>query len=149
MANAPRTLTLLLRDWRAGNQAAFEELVPLVYSELHDIAAAYMRGERPSHTLRPGELVAEAYLRLAESAHPPDLDDRVHFFGIAAKTMRQILVDHARKRNAVKRGDGAQPVTFDDALVAGERPEELIALDDGLKALAAFDQRKARVVEVH
>jgi RNA polymerase sigma factor (TIGR02999 family) len=122
VADSPRTLTILLRDWRAGNQAAFDELVPLVYAELHRIAAARLQGERPNHTFKPGDLVSEAYVRLTE-AETPELSDRVHFFAIAARTMRQILVDHARKRNAVKRGDGARPVTFDEAVAGHERPE--------------------------
>jgi len=141
---------MLLRDWRAGNQSAFDELVPLVYAELHRIASVHLRGERPNHTFKPGDLVSEAYVRLAEAGGTPELHDRVHFFAIAARTMRQILVDHARKRNASKRGDGARPVTFDEAVAGGgERPEELIALDDAMKALAELDERKARIVELH
>ena len=140
---------MLLRDWRAGNQHAFDELVPLVYGELHRIATAHMRGERPNHTFKPGDLVSEAYVRLAESGDAPALQDRVHFFAIAARTMRQILVDHARKRNAAKRGDGARPVTFEDAISGAERPEQLVALDDALEALAKLDERKAKIVELH
>jgi RNA polymerase sigma factor (TIGR02999 family) len=139
---------MLLRDWRAGNEAALEELMPLVYGELHKLAASYMRGERPGHTLRPTDLVGEAYLRLAEGSKP-ELNDRVHFFAIAARTMRQILVDHARKRGASKRGSGDRPVTLDEAVVGGERPDELLALDEALEALSKFDERKARVVELH
>ena len=151
MGGEARTVTVLLRDWRSGDQAAFDELVPQVYAELHKLAAAYMRGERPGHTLRPNDLVSEAYLRLAKAGtgEAPEWKDRVHFFAIAARTMRQILVDHARKRNAAKRGDGARPVTFDEALAAGERPEELVALDEALQALAGFDERKARIIELH
>jgi RNA polymerase sigma factor (TIGR02999 family) len=140
---------MLLRDWRVGDQAAFDELVPLVYNELHRIATAHMRGERPNHTFKPGDLVSEAYVRLAQAGDTPELSDRVHFFAIAARTMRQILVDHARKRNAAKRGDGARPVTFDEAVVGSERPEELVALDDALEALAKFDERKTKIVELH
>lgn len=140
---------MLLRDWRSGNQAALEELMPLVYKELHKLAASYMRGERAGHTLRPTDLVGEAYLRLAEGTKP-ELNDRVHFFGIAARTMRQILVDHARKHDAQKRGSGDRPVTFEEALVVGNsRPDELLALDEALDALAKFDERKARVIELH
>jgi RNA polymerase sigma factor (TIGR02999 family) len=100
--------------------------------------------------MRPTDLVAEAYLRLAEGSNP-QWNDRVHFFGIAARTMRQILVDYARKHCAQKRGDGERPVTFDEALVASgrEKPEELIALDEALTELAGFDERKARVIELH
>src|SRR6185503_11193271 len=87
-------------------------------------------------------------LRLAEGTQP-ELNDRVHFFAIAARTMRQILVDHSRKHNASKRGSGDRPITFDEGLVGGDRPEELLALDDALEALGKFDERKARAVELH
>lgn len=149
VGDTPRTLTLLLRDWRAGDQTAFDELVPRVYAELHGLAERHLRGERPNHTFRPGDLVAEAYLRLAAVGESQEWNDRVHFFAIAARTMRQVLVDHARKRNAVKRGDGLRPVTFDEALATPDRPEELVALDDALAALTAFDERKAKIVELH
>lgn len=139
---------MLLRDWRNGDHGALDELMPRVYAELHRLAVGYMRGERAGHTLRATDLVGEAYLRLAD-AGPSDWNDRVHFFAIAARTMRQILVDHARKRDAAKRGGGNRPVTFDEGLVAGDRPTELIALDDALEALAKFDERKARVLELH
>ena len=140
---------MLLRDWRAGNRAAFDELVPLVYTELEQLAAKHMRGERAGHTFRPNDLVSEAYLRLQNAGETPEWNDRCHFFAIAARTMRQILVEHARKRAAAKRGAGARPVTFDEALAAHERPEELVALDDALQALTQFDERKAKIVELH
>ncbi len=143
-----RTVTLLLRDWRAGDKGALDDLVPMVYAELRKLASGYLRGERVGHTFRPTDLVSEAYLRLAD-ATPPDWNDRVHFFAIAARTMRQILVDHARKRGAAKRGDGAVPVTLDDQLVGAARPDELLALDEALVALEQQDERKARVVELH
>ena len=139
---------MLLREWRAGNPGALDELVPQIFSELQRLAAGYMRGERGDHTLEPTDLVTEAYLRLAQG-ESPEWNDRVHFFAIAARTMRQILVDHARKRNAAKRGDGARPITFDETVVARERPDELLALDDALQALAALDERKARIIELH
>lgn len=148
MAQQPRTVTMLLHEWRAGNPDALDELLPLVYKELHRLAASYMRGERAGHTLRATDLVGEAYLRLAD-AEQGELKDRVHFFAIASRTMRQILVDHARKRDAAKRGGGERPVTFDEGLVAGDRREELLALDEALDALAKFDERKARVIELH
>src|ERR1051325_5111604 len=113
----PRTVTRLLKDWRSGDQAALDELMPLIYAELHKIAAAYMRKERANHTLRPTELVGEAYIRLAADA--PDTNDRVHFFGIASRTMRRVLVDHARKHAAEKRGNGEARTTFDEARLAG------------------------------
>jgi len=148
MTERARTVTVLLRDWRGGDQSALDALMPLVYAELHKLASSYMRGERVGHTMRATDLVGEAYLRLAEGTQP-DLNDRVHFFAIAARTMRQILVDHARKRAASKRGSGDRPVTFDDGLVGTERPEEVVALDEALEALAKFDERKARVIELH
>jgi RNA polymerase sigma-70 factor (ECF subfamily) len=141
-----RTVTLLLRDWCAGDESALDALMPLVYAELHKLAASYLRKERPGHTLRPTELVGEAYLRLAAN-EAAALNDRVHFFGIAARVMRQILVDHARKHNAGKRGAGEAPVTFDDQLA--HHSGDLVALDDALEALAKFDERKARAVELH
>ncbi len=143
-----RTVTRLLEDWRGGDRDALDELLPMVYGELHKLADGYMRGERKGHTLRPSDLVGEAYLRLADAEHP-QWNSRVHFFAIAARTMRQILVDHARKRDAAKRGGGERAVTFDEGLVGGERPDELIALDDALLALATFDERKARAIELH
>jgi RNA polymerase sigma factor (TIGR02999 family) len=145
---AARTLTMLLRDWRAGDDGARDEIIPMVYGELHKLAAAYLRGERPGHTFRPTDLVSEAYLRLADGAHP-EWDGRVHFFAIAARTMRQILVDHARKRDAGKRGGGARPVTLDEGVVALDRPARMIALDDALRELEAMDERKAKVLELH
>jgi RNA polymerase sigma factor (TIGR02999 family) len=141
-------VTTLLRAWREGDRAALDRLMPIVYDELRRIASGYLRGERAGHTFRPTELVAEAYLRLA-GANPPDVADRVHFFAVAARNMRQILVDHARKRLRDKRGGGERVITFDEALVGSERSDELVALDEALDALAQFDDRKARVVELH
>lgn len=145
-----RTVTHLLQEWRGGNQAALDEVIPLVYRELHNLAASYMRRERAGHTFRPTDLVAEAYVRLAEGTNP-HWNDRVHFFGIAARTMRQILVDHARKRNADKRGAGERAVTFEEDQVAAraERPDDMIALDDAMTELAKIDERKARTIELH
>jgi RNA polymerase sigma-70 factor (ECF subfamily) len=140
-------VTSLLRAWRAGDVGALENLVPLVYAELRRIADREMRNERPEHTFRPTDLVSEAYLKLSEST-PPQLHDRAHFFGIAVRYMRQILVDHARRRAAEKRGANVQRVTLDDSL-AIDAGDELLALDDALRALAEHDERKAQVVELH
>ena len=148
MTSPAGTVTRLLRDWRDGDPAAFDQLIPLVHAELQRLARKYLRGERPNHTLKPGDLVSEAYLRLSENEYR-EVSDRWHFFSVAARTMRQLLVDHARKRNAGKRGGGARPVTFDDALVGGSRPDELVALDEALSALAAVHERKARIIELH
>lgn len=146
MAEDGRTITELLRRLRADEPGALDELMPLIYAELHRLAARHLRGERPGHTLCPTELVSEAYLRLMQGSHP-EPNDRAHFFAIAARTMRQILVDHARKRNAAKRGDGKRPATLDEALVAVDQPEMVIALEEALSALEQQDERKARVVE--
>jgi len=143
-----RTITVLLRAWRDGEAGALTELMPIVYDQLRRLAGRHLHGERPGHTFRPTELVSEAYLRLSNGA-PPAVNDRVHFFAVAARNMRQILIDHARKRVAEKRNAGARAITFDEQLMAGDRPHELIALDDGLVALAAFDERKARSIELH
>ena len=142
-----RTVTELLREWRAGDRSALDHLIPLVYDELHRLADGFMRRQRPGHTLRPTDLVAEAYEKLAGAA--PDLTDRVHFFAVAARVMRQILVDHARERSAGKRGGGDRPITLDEELVGGGRPDELLDLDRALDELATFDDRRARAVELH
>jgi RNA polymerase sigma factor (TIGR02999 family) len=147
VGDEPRTVTLLLRDWQGGDRAALDELVPRVYRELHRIAAGYVHGERPGHTLRPTDLVSEAYVRLVGSSHP-EWNDRVQFYAIAARTMRQVLVDHARKRDAAKRGGGERPIELDDRVGHDARPIELLALDAALLALAEFDERKARVIEL-
>jgi len=138
---------MLLRSWSAGDAAAGEALLPIVYSELRRIAGHHMRRERPDHTLRPTDLISEAYLRLAEGAKP-DWQDRVQFFAIAANTMRRVLIDHARSRNADKRGGQLTLVPFDDAAVGDAQPFDLLALDDALHALAEHDTRKARALEL-
>ena len=142
------SLTVLLRAWRGGDRAAFDALAPLIYNELRRLADFHLRGERPGHTFSPTDLVSEAYLRLVGADHP-EFADRAHFFAIASRNMRQILVDHARKRCAEKRGGGERPVELTEARVATERPWELVALDEALEALAKFDERKARVIELH
>jgi RNA polymerase sigma factor (TIGR02999 family) len=141
-------LTGLLRAWRQGDRAAFDEIAPVIYDELRRLAAFHLRGERPGHTFGPTELISEAYLRLVGSAHL-DFHDRAHFFAIASRNMRQILVDHARRRGADKRGAGERPVELDEAQIAIERPEELVALDRALDELAKLDERKARITELH
>ena len=151
MAATAPPLTALLRAWRQGQPGALDELMPLVYTELHRIADRQLRGERPGHTIRPTELVSEAYLRLT-SGTAPEWNDRVHFFAVAARNMRQILIDHARRRTAAKRGRGARHVALDEAaIVLGrtEHTDDLLALDDALQKLAIFDERKARVIELY
>ncbi len=143
------SVTKLLVDWRNGNVAALDLLTPLVFQELHRLAGGYLRKERPGHTLQPTALVNEAYLRLAGQNDQVDWQSRSHFIAIAARHMRQILVDHARKRGAGKRGAAGVPVTLDDnAILAPERSGDLLALDEALNKLALSDPRKAQAVEL-
>jgi RNA polymerase sigma factor (TIGR02999 family) len=138
----------LLVRWREGDRHALDDLLPLVYDELHRLAGYYMRGERPSHTLQTSALVNEAYLRLA-GAEDIQWQNRAHFFAISAQVMRHILVDHARRRNKEKRGGVVQKVELDEAmLVSDERAAEVVALDDALKSLAKIDPRKSQLVEL-
>jgi len=150
MDSAPQhEVTRLLLQWKAGDHSALDALMPLVEAELRRLAGGYMRNERPGHTLQPTALVNEAWLRMAQQDQP-QYQGRPHFIAIAAQYMRQILVDHARKKNAGKRGAGAHAVALDDAAIfAPERSSDLIALDDGLTELARFDGRQARIVELH
>jgi RNA polymerase sigma factor (TIGR02999 family) len=140
-------MTELLRRWSGGDGAALDRLAPVIHHELRKLAAAYVRRERRAG-LTPTELVSEAFVKLCGGAQPA-WDDRAHFFGVAARLMRQILVDSARRRAAGKRGAGVEEVTFDEGLVVGERPAELLALDAALAELALHDERKVRVVEMH
>ena len=146
-AKTTHDVTRLLIDLQRGKDGAADELVPLVYSELHDLAVHYMRGERGDHTLQPTALVHEAYLRLVDQRNS-SWQNRSHFFGIAAQAMRRILVDHARRKRAGKR-EGGERVTLDASVAESqERSVDLIALDDALNKLAALDPRQARVVEL-
>jgi RNA polymerase sigma factor (TIGR02999 family) len=153
LAEAERALdagsvTQLLEQWRNGETSALSQLVPYIYQELHQLASSYLRRERPDHTLQPTALVNEVYLRLAGSA-APNVTNRKHFYGIAARLMRQILVDHARKQLTGKRGDGQVPVSLNEALTYSvARAAEFTALDEALDRLAAIDERKARAVEL-
>jgi RNA polymerase sigma factor (TIGR02999 family) len=147
LEKTPLGVTTLLRAWSRGDQRAFDQLTPLVYDELRRRARHYLRAERPNHTLRPTALVHEVYLRLVH-LDQVDWQDRAHFFALAARQMRRILVDSARARKYQKHGGGAVNVTFDDAFAVAERHPDVVALDDALSALAAQDERKARVVEL-
>jgi RNA polymerase sigma factor (TIGR02999 family) len=147
MADPAVAVTTLLQSWRRGDQSAFERLTPLVYDELRRRARQSLRGERPNHTLRPTALVNEAYLRLVK-LDQVDWQDRTHFFAVAARQMRRILVDSARARRYQKRGGGAVRVIFDETLAVSQRGPDLVALDDALALLAEKDERKARVVEM-
>ena len=147
-ATSPQEVTGLLLAWSEGEQAAFEKLVPLVYAELRRVAHRYMGRERPGHSLQTTALVNEAYLRLID-ARRVRWQNRAHFFAVSAQLMRRILVDFARSRQYLKRGGGAQKVSFDEGLVVSkEQGQDLVALDDALKALAVVDARKSQVVEL-
>jgi len=142
------SVTDLLLDWRSGNAAALEQLLPLVYNELRRVAQARLRDEAAGHTLQATALVHEAYVRLVDLDRMT-LTDRTHFFAMAARLMRRILVDAARARRYQKRGGGAHVVSLDEALtVSPERSREIVALDDALKALAEVDIRKSQVIEL-
>jgi RNA polymerase sigma-70 factor (ECF subfamily) len=144
----PETVTDLLIQWREGDEAALNRLIPLVYKELRRMASYYMRRSRPGDTLQTSSLINEAYLRLADHKNMR-WQNRAHFFAVAAQAMRRILVDHARTRYAAKREGGLLKVSLDQAAYIGQqRGAELIALDDALKGLAEFDARKSRIVEL-
>ena len=140
--------TVLLQAWGRGDRAAFDQLVPLVHNELRRLARRQMRSERPDHTLQATALVNEAYVRLID-LNQIEWNDRAHFFAMAARVMRRILVDSARARRYQKRGGGAPKVSLDDAVTVSNEPgRDLVALDDALKTLAAMDPRKGEVVEM-
>ena len=141
-------VTRLLKAWSGGDEQALEELTPLVYRQLHQIAQRYMRGERSGHTLQTTALVNEAYLRLVDCAQV-NWQDRAHFFAISANLMRRILIDFARSRGYLKRGGAVFHIPLDEApSVSDEADVNLVALDDALNALAAVDDRKSKVVEL-
>jgi RNA polymerase sigma factor (TIGR02999 family) len=141
-------VTEILQAWSEGDERAVGRLFGLVYDDLRRRAAAALRPERPEHTLTPTALVNEAYLRLVDQ-RLPRFESRKHFYGVAARVMRQVLVDHARARKAGKRNAGRAPLPLDDeAPISNERGRGLLALDDALRALAAFDPDKARLVEL-
>lgn len=141
-------ITQLLKRWRGGDQTALDQLMPLVYNELHRLAERATHQHPAGHTLQPTALVNEAYLRLCNLPQV-DWQDRAHFFAIAARIMRFLLVDHARAQGGAKRGGGLQRVALDEtAVYAPERPEELLALDDALNRLAVVDEKKSRIVEL-
>jgi len=145
--SATHEVTQILGEWAAGDEQALDRLTPLVYAELRQLAAGYLRNERSDHTLQATALVHEAYLRLVDQQNPT-WQSRSHFFGVAARLMRQILVDHARRRQAGKRA--GHPLSLEEGLTfAPERSADLVALDDALTALEKFDPRKCKAVELH
>jgi RNA polymerase sigma factor (TIGR02999 family) len=148
--HSPSEVTRLLIDWSNGNQEALDQLIPMVYDELRRLASRYMRREKIGHTLQTSALVNEAYLRLVDEKSV-EWQDRAHFFGVAARLMRRILVDHARSRSCAKRGGKAQMVSFVEGLVMSPESadaEEVVALDSALNDLAELDPRKSQIVEM-
>ena len=148
MTPSPGEVTQLLVDWGNGDKAALDRLTPLVHEELHRLAHRHMRHERPNHTLQTTALVNEAYVRLVDQRNL-HWKNRAHFFSIASRLMRRILVDLARAHNGPMRGGGAPRVSLDEAaIVSQERAAELVALDEALTRLAKMDERKSKVVEL-
>ncbi len=146
--SSPKAVTELIACARGGDQDALGELMPLVYAELRRIAARHLRRERPGQTLQATALVHEAYLRLVKD-EKLSFQNRAHFFGIAANSMRQILIERARARAAAKRGGGQAPITLEESSVPGrESPIDVLALDEALGRLAQLDPQKAKIVEL-
>lgn len=141
-------VTQLLQAWNAGNRAALEQLIPLVNAELHHLAANYMRHQSPDHVLQATALVNEAWLKLIDW-QSATWQNRAHFFGVAAQLMRRILIDEARRQQAQKHGGNALRVSISEVeLLANKKSHELLALNDALHALAEFDERRSRIVEL-
>ena len=141
-------VTQLLADWRQGEEAALEKLTPLVYEELRRLAHRYMAGQQPDHTLQTTALVNEAYLRLVDQTKL-SFANRSHFFAVAATAMRQVLVNHAKAQQRLKRGGGASKVDLDTAaLISPEQTKTVLDVDEALERLAQLDSRKAQVVEL-
>ena len=148
MASTRQRITQLLGEVHAGKASSTDELVPLLYSELRRLASSYLRREPAGHTLQPTALVNEAYLKLIEQ-RDARWDGRTHFIGIAARVMRQVLVDHARRNHALRRGGSKPNLTLDDAIAySQEQPGDLLAIDHLLSRLAELDPRQSRVVEL-
>jgi RNA polymerase sigma-70 factor, ECF subfamily len=141
-------ITLILKDLAGGDKEALNRLMPLVYAELRRLADGYLRNERPGNTLQPTALVHEAYLRLIKQDQP-DFRSRSHFLAIASHIMRQILIDHARQRNAGKRGGGSLKFSLDEGMNAAiERPSIMLAIDDALQELERHDPMKTKLIEM-
>jgi RNA polymerase sigma factor (TIGR02999 family) len=143
-----RDVTHLLAEWKHGDQTALDRLMPLVYNELRRIAARYLHSERSGHTLQTTALVHEAYLRLVDE-NRIEWQGRAHFFGVAATLIRNILVDHARARKAIKRGAGMTKLSLEEAFaVPGGEDADILAVDDALRELSQIDPRQAQIVEL-
>lgn len=148
MNPSPNDVTQLLVAWRNGDEGARDELMSVVYQELHRLAHHYMKRESAGHTLQTSALVNEAFLKLVDQ-RDVQWRNRTHFFGIAAQMMRRILVDYARSRRYAKRGGGTRPISLEDGIIVSEeRSAELVALDEGLERLAEIDPRKGQIVEL-
>jgi RNA polymerase sigma factor (TIGR02999 family) len=146
--SSPDEVTALLRDWSDGKEEALQKLMPLLHRELHQLAHRYMRGERPGHTLQTTALINEAYLRLIDWKNV-QWKNRAHFFGVSAQLMRRILVDFARVRDNLKNGAGVRELSLEEVpTFSQDRAREIVALDEALRSLAAFDPRKSRIVEL-
>jgi RNA polymerase sigma factor (TIGR02999 family) len=144
----PHQVTSLLQAWGQGDEQALQQLIPIVYEELRRVASRHMAGERASHTLQTTALIHEVYVRLVDVRSAP-MKNRAHFLATCARLMRNILVDFARSRHYQKRGGGVVHVALDEALHVSSMPDpDLVAIDDALVRLAAFDQRKSQVVEL-
>src|SRR4029453_16736131 len=145
---SPHRVTQLLQQWSHGDGSALAELTPLVYEELHRLAHHFMEGQRPNHTLQTTALVNEAYLRLADQTNP-NWQSRAHFFAVAARAMRQILVNYAKSNRAQKRGGGGARIELDEAaILSPEQSKEIVDLHGDLERLDTLNSRKARVVEL-
>jgi len=146
--SSPPDITGLLQAWKNGDRTALDRLMPMVYGELRRLGRAYLRQDRPGHTLQSAALVNEAYLRLSKQKDA-DVSHRTHFFAIAAHLMRQVLVDYARTRHRLKRGGAGPHISLDETMaVSSDRLEDILALDEALQKLAATDERKSKVVEL-
>ena len=142
-----KEVTRLLLDWGRGDEAALDRLIPLVYDELRLLAGRYMRRESQGHTLQTSALINEAYLRIIDQRNVA-WQNRAHFFGVAARLMRRILVDHARGRSRAKRGGGAAVVSLSEQAALSEESADVMALDEALENLAVLDPRKVQIVEM-
>lgn len=142
-------ITRILKSWSGGNREAVDDLIPLVYDELHKVAAHYLRRQRSDHTLQPTALVNEAYLKLIDISNV-NWHDRAHFFAVASQTMRHILVDHARAQSREKRGGGkGQMLSLDEAVsFSKDKDVDLLSLDEALRELATIDEQQCKIVEL-
>ena len=145
----PPAITQLLIEWSNGNPAALDELTPHVYRELHALARGYVSRGRPNQTLQPTAVINELFLRLIDQSKPVQWEGRSHFFGIAARLMRLVLVDYARSRRATKRGGDAVPITLTEtAAFSSQRAPDVLEVDEVLSRLAQIDERKAKIIEL-